>query len=556
MKTIIILFILGLIISNTKAQDVDIQLATKVAENYFDRNVHNSIKDKYSHDIQRECGYKLKVKKSILKSYKGRPSYYINNMEGGGWVLVSANKKVGPILAYSEFGSYDLDNLPEVISDWMAQFDNIIEKRRLKDTIIVKKVEKWRKYEEDNMLKSGGIFPDYLIKTKWHQAYPYNNAITDSSERMDGYLPAGTKCMAGCSSIAISQIVNYWGFSQGDLADFEFWNMPNSFVTEYGTPIGSKTQKDATSYMIKVIGTDKLHSSYCDGGGVATFANNTEDAFQKIGYDSGVYYDRSWPWLTGYDYWLKKLTDCIDNHMPIDYRFNGKHEFICDGYDVGGNLHFNLGRDDTYTCMWSDFEDLMVPDDPTADYRDIHKHNFFSGIHPIVESSKELINITLNNNDNKTWQVYFGLVAKSVIINSGAKGQFVAGSAVTLLPGFWAKPGSGLTVKAYLNDNLFYSTLKSAQINDNILNPAIPAGTNKMNGVKVFPNPAFGEVTIQTSASGNGTFQLFDLSGKLTLSGSLNSLNTKIPLQNISSGQYVLKVVSDSNDFWFKIIHK
>jgi hypothetical protein len=76
----------------------------------------------------------------------------------------------GPVLAYSEFGYYNPDSLPEVISDWMAQYDTVIEKRRLKDTVIVAKEEKWKKYEKrSSRLKSSGIGPNYLIKTTWHQ---------------------------------------------------------------------------------------------------------------------------------------------------------------------------------------------------------------------------------------------------------------------------------------------------------------------------------------------------------------------------------------------------
>jgi hypothetical protein len=51
-------------------------------------------------------------------------------------------------------------SLPDVISDWMAQYDTIIGIKRLKDTVIEKKVEQWNKYENENSMLSHIISHD------------------------------------------------------------------------------------------------------------------------------------------------------------------------------------------------------------------------------------------------------------------------------------------------------------------------------------------------------------------------------------------------------------
>jgi hypothetical protein len=547
MKRFLTIFAVLLTCITAKSQHVDDQLARKVAEKYYDRETNDSIKVSHRALASKSTGEKLKVKRNFTKMFNGQVSYYINNIEGGGWVIVSADKKTGPVLAYSEFGYYNPDSLPDAIFDWMAQYDTIIEKSRLKDTVIEKKVEKWNKYENEkySRLKSGSstqVGP--LIETTWHQLPPYNDAINKFSTYNTGCcIPYNTRCYAGCSSIAISQIVNYWGFSKGDNADFEFWNMPNSL--NYLSP---QIEKDATCYMIKTIGTERLHSDYCYQGYVTTSTlDRTASAFQELGYSAGVYYG-----MQGvYDI----IKSSIDAKCPVDYRYRGEHEFICDGYNSStGKLHFNMGWNNQYNALWWNIDELT--DTSHFDYTNLSKHNFFSSIHPIIEATQELKGITLNNGDNKTYQTDISLIANTLILNLGAKCQLIAGGAVCLEPGFWAKPGSRLTAKAYSKDVLYYASLKSARINDSSSEPTEISDISKNNSdIIVFPNPATDKLNIETSTIGKCKYQMYDFIGNLILVGNFKSQMETISLKNYHPGPYVLKIFFNNKLYHFKIVH-
>ncbi len=62
--------------------------------------------------------------------------------------------------------------------------------------------------------------------------------------------------------------------------------------------------------------------------------------------------------------------------------------------------------------------------------------------------------------------------------------------------------------------------------------------------VNVYPNPVHSTLTIRLQNATSGTFELFDLSGKMILSGSLTGSSNTIDLSSLSSGTYLLKLNS------------
>ena len=74
---------------------IDIQMARKVAENIIvERSNNNSIKN------------------FIVDTANGVDNFYIFNLEPSGFVIVSANENIIPILGYSFNKNLDLNNLP------------------------------------------------------------------------------------------------------------------------------------------------------------------------------------------------------------------------------------------------------------------------------------------------------------------------------------------------------------------------------------------------------------------------------------------------------------
>ena len=65
--------------------------------------------------------------------------------------------------------------------------------------------------------------------------------------------------------------------------------------------------------------------------------------------------------------------------------------------------------------------------------------------------------------------------------------------------------------------------------------------------LSVFPNPATDYIILQTSGS-KGTYEITDLSGKITCSGQIEGVETTIPIEGWTSGTYLIKVAGTSHE--------
>lgn len=58
----------------------------------------------------------------FFEKKSGLPEMYVVNYEGGGFLVISADKRVNEILAYSEDSSFPIDDnveMPEGVASWM-----------------------------------------------------------------------------------------------------------------------------------------------------------------------------------------------------------------------------------------------------------------------------------------------------------------------------------------------------------------------------------------------------------------------------------------------------
>ena len=61
------------------------------------------------------------------------PEYYVFNNPSGGWVIISAEDRVNPVIGYSDTGSFDLSDMPANLKWWMDGVAESINEVREKD---------------------------------------------------------------------------------------------------------------------------------------------------------------------------------------------------------------------------------------------------------------------------------------------------------------------------------------------------------------------------------------------------------------------------------------
>ena len=289
---------------------------------------------------------------------KGTSTYYVFNIKGGGWVIVSGEDRTPQVLGYSDKGQMDFNNLPYNLKGLLDGYK--------------REIEFLQTYTEDDLVPMPNFFKgtkgvNPLIQTTWGQEDPY-----------DWQCPIvnGEYCVVGCVATAMAQVMYYWKYPEGSaaIAGYSPWfssmTVPALPATtfDYNKMLLSYCHWDwDNSELVQDTYTDEQAQEvaklgrYCgqavemdydpDGSGAYTWAQL--DGMISFGYRptaEDVSKDGSW-WGGGSSYttaqWEAMIKTELDAGRPILYSANdpseGGHAFICDGYSKQGYFHFNLG---------------------------------------------------------------------------------------------------------------------------------------------------------------------------------------------------------------------
>lgn len=278
------------------------------------------------------------------------PCLYIFNVNGGGFVIISASKNVNPVLAYSVNNSFE-GEIPETARYFIDNYRKNVEFLNKENRAADDNVASLWNSLEDNMLPpaKNETTVDPLIATNWNQDCYYNALAPATGGGWWGG-PCG-HCYAGCVACAMSQVMKYWNhpaqgkgshsYNHSDYgqlsADFgattyDWDNMPNEIWND----------NIAIATLMYHCGVSVDMNFGPDGSGA--LSTDVETAMRKyFGYCSAVYKQRA---NFEEDEWIALLKGDLDKNMPMYFSGNNNstgHAIVCDGYDNRDYFHFNLG---------------------------------------------------------------------------------------------------------------------------------------------------------------------------------------------------------------------
>ncbi len=160
---------------------------------------------------------KKKVKKSrTFKDKKNREAFYAFSYENDeGFRIISADKRLEPILAYNDSGYFDVNSVMEIpgLNDWIISMQEHVTGLREDNTNSEKKVNiasGWTHDDKNSTAPYGRteavsstISVGPLINTKWGQGCGYNDFTPTKSKGPCGHAPAG------CGPVAVAQVMWY-----------------------------------------------------------------------------------------------------------------------------------------------------------------------------------------------------------------------------------------------------------------------------------------------------------------------------------------------------------
>lgn len=257
---------------------------------------------------------------------EGNAVFYAVNYQGGGFILLSADNRMEPVLAFSDTNTFSVEAIPETgVSIWAAMTaDQISEIRRENLPQSIECVEMWKPINivrsldvdtedkpappDDCPIGSETITVNPLMATIWDQGSGFNNQVP--------LMCGGDRAPVGCVPVAMGQIMKYYHYPYA----YNWNGIPNS------------TGGAETSKLLYDIGYNSGIRYDCNGSSVEL--NNIVPTFYAFGYKS-VY-------SSNYDYNIAMSE--LDKGQPVilsggtrggglwNPTFKNGHAWVCDGY--------------------------------------------------------------------------------------------------------------------------------------------------------------------------------------------------------------------------------
>lgn len=351
-KRLLLQLLFIFIVLNSFAKNITIEQASIAGKNaYYERiNSQNFVELN-----------KVNIENISSKKSGNQTLYYIINFTYQGFIIISGNDAVSPVLCYSFTSRYSELNQPPAFVHWMQDYEKQLIYVINQNISAPKSVtEEWQRLLSANpesiVIKKGTKSVAPLIHTSWDQGKYYNNLCPVDAGGPDG------RCWAGCVPTAMGQIMNYYQYpSHGDSvvtyvhptygtlsADFanttyQWTNMPMNIV--------DRQNDSAIAKLLFHLGVAVDLNYGPDGSGMfnhkAAYALRTYFKYspncQYIFRDTATHTN-----------WKQLILTHLDQKKPLYYagwadtiNVSG-HAFVCDGYQDTSYFHFNWGWSGQY----------------------------------------------------------------------------------------------------------------------------------------------------------------------------------------------------------------
>lgn len=285
--------------------------------------------------------------------------FYIFAASEGGFVLVSGDDCVTPVLGYSVGETFAATDMPENLRDVLDSYERII--RSAKQNGEPSLTKEWRRVTDGKLTegrKSVVVAP--LLTTTWNQT-PYYNALCPYDSVNNG------RTVTGCVATATAQVMKYHNYpvtgygthtnsrssAIGPLTvdfgatTYDWTHMPDAL-----TAASSATEVNAVATLMYHVGVgcDMSYSAIMSGssnintgGKIGRSAQTALMSYFKYRPDMVVLLSQNF----SNEEYCSRLRAELDQSRPILYQGSDGgstgHSFVCDGYTDNNLFHINWG---------------------------------------------------------------------------------------------------------------------------------------------------------------------------------------------------------------------
>jgi hypothetical protein len=369
----IIVFLLSIPFT-TNAESIDLSKAKIVATNKII-------------ELNKSMEFSILEKEYTFKDKSGQCLFYLFEFNPSGYMVISAETNLPPVIAYSFQSEFDSGHPFEnplvkmIQADLMLRKDNI---PNLPEETLLKRNNQWNALLESAILNpvktpqqwppEGTTSTGGWLETNWTQGAPYNNFCPIDPVTND-------RSIAGCPAVALAMIINYYetlnGTTFSDTDDYyhsyagrNYWidndylnhdfpsfpslnahldTLSECFTTQ--TPL-KENQKAAITFACGIAATQVYTSSISGTFGVS----QAYDAYMKFGFEEAVLLTDNDTSL--YTVLSQNMMDGRPVHLAVvDPPGTMGHNVVIDGYNTDDYYHLNFGWGGSYNGWY------LLPDE-------------------------------------------------------------------------------------------------------------------------------------------------------------------------------------------------
>jgi len=424
----IIIVIVGLTLLNLYSKQISKQEIINASNNWMSYINENKVINK--------------IKNIEEISFKRKVVSYLISYENYGFIIISNDDLITPIIAYSKTAKNVLLNqniaFGLFIKEKNKEIDYIIN-NQIKN---LKAQKQWKHLLENDFSyfsKNKGVSIGPLLTTKWNQS---------KNTFWSGYCPTNT--YAGCTAVAYGQVLRYnmyKGYGKSSHGGINFANqyydwiyMPGLF-SDYYDGISDEIERDEVGKFLYHCGV-ACNMNYSSTGSGASLKDAFEAMYKYFNFKDNVclYGERNA--LQNDRLWFNLINSHLNSGFPIVYagfNNNSGHAFVIDGLEdfnmSNKYFHINWGWGGTYDGFFH-IEDL------TPGSHSFKKRHLMIRAWPGVrtEDYNEISGI-VGKGYHKAHNEISTKLNTDVVLSGGKKIRFLAGEKIVLKAGFKIEAG-------------------------------------------------------------------------------------------------------------------
>ncbi|MBK7173101.1 MAG: C10 family peptidase [Bacteroidales bacterium] len=325
--------------------------AQLVATNFISERIANHQVDWNLSDIS--------IKLEAVLGDENAPSLYVFSNNGEGFIIVSAEDGLNPILGYSSAGSYPIEgkvpSFDGLIQDFVSQVQFV---RSQANYISLESQAAWNHYlsqDNDSYMATTDMGP--LMTCQWNQDSPYNLLCPEDAAGPGGHV------YAGCVATAMSMIMYYYRYPLQGIGTHSYYasgygtQNVNYSNTHYDWDAMLDALNGSSGQCIPAVAELQYHAGvavnmqYSPTGSGAYSVDVPAALISHFGYSTSTQYAARSSYSA--TVWENMVVEQLDALKPIYYSgtdptpvTGGGHAWVCDGYQVNGSsklFHFNFG---------------------------------------------------------------------------------------------------------------------------------------------------------------------------------------------------------------------